>query len=282
MTTTDADGFTAGTAGINATQTGTGVPSFTNLYHYPNPVGPYFTTSPSYEELLRLAYINSANVPPHRIRLNGIVDLPFGRGKRFGSSVSGPVNQILGGWQVAFIGDWRSGFYRTINTERGVFADYIINPEDRPVVEIFGDNQMLWFAGDFDSSKCSGGDCSSLTNFVPVDQSQRAIRPYGDSFDNQIPIPLRDGSVWSANVLDGHYWPFARNNWMGPRNWNLDLSLFKHFYFTEDVRLRFTADFFNFFNHPNNEDPDLTSGLVNLGVQANEPRTIQLSLRLDW
>ena len=28
--------------------------------------------------------------------------------------------------------------------------------------------------------------------------------------------------------------------------------------------------------------PDTQTGLVNLGLSANEPRTIQLSLRLDW
>ena len=216
------------------------------------------------------------------MRFNGIVDLPFGKGKRFGTDASAALNQVIGGWQVAFIGDWRSGFYRTIDTERGVFHDYAISPGDRPVAEIFGDTQMLWFAGDFSSDECSGRDCSALISFVPEDRSQRAIRPYGERFNNQIPVELADGSVRSTNVLEGHYWPFARNNWMGPRNWNLDLSVFKHFYLTEDIKPRFTVDFFNIFNHPNDPDPDRITGLVNLGTQTNEPRTIQLSLRLDW
>jgi len=245
-------------------------------------VGPVFNSSPSYDDLLDLAYFNSANIPPHRVRFNGIVDLPFGRGKRFGADVSGAVNQIIGGWQVAFIGDWRSGYYLTINTGRGVFGDYIIDPGDRPEVEIYGENQILWFAGDVDPSSCTGGDCAAMAAFIPQDRSQRAIRPYGDNFDNRVDVPLNDGTLRPTNVLSGFYWPFARNNFMGPRNWNLDLSIFKHFYFTEDMKLRFTADFFNFLNHPNNGNPNSTSGLVNLGVQSNEPRTLQLSLRLDF
>ena len=186
------------------------------------------------------------------------------------------------GKKIAFIGDWRSGFYRNINTGRGVFGNYIISPGDRPTVEIFNDNQILWFAGDVDPSSCTGGDCAAMAGFIPENRAQRAIRPYGDNFDNRVPIALSDGSVRDTNVLGGHYWPFARNNFMGPRDWNLDLSIFKHFYFTEDLKMRFTADFFNFFNHPNNPNPNATSGLVNLGVQTNEPRTVQLSLRVDF
>jgi hypothetical protein len=69
---------------------------------------------------------------------------------------------------------------------------------------------------------------------------------------------------------------------MGPRNWNLDLSIFKHFHVSEHVKVRVTADFFNVFNHPSDPDPNSTTGLVNLGIQIEEPRTLQLSLRLDW
>jgi len=229
-----------------------------------------------------LVYFNSANIPPHRIRFNGIVDLPFGRGKPVGSDVSSAVNQIIGGWQVAFIGDWRSGYWENVSTGMGVFGDYIIAPGDRPEVEIYGQRQTLWFAGDFNSSDCDGGDCSALAQYVPQDRNQRAIHPYGESFDNRIPIPLNDGTTRDTNVLSGHYWPFARNTFMGPRNWNVDLSIFKNFYATEDIKIRFTADFFNFFNHPNDPSASSSTGLVNHGTQTNSARTLQLSLRVDF
>jgi hypothetical protein len=77
---------------------------------------------------------------------------------------------------VAFIGDWHSGFYRTISTTRGVFGDYIIKPKNRPVVDTFGDTQMLWLAGDSAAHKCSGGDCSALADYVPMDRSKKAGR----------------------------------------------------------------------------------------------------------
>ena len=43
----------------------------------------------SYDERLRLGdSSNSTTIPPHRIRYNAIVDLPFGKGKRFGTDTA--------------------------------------------------------------------------------------------------------------------------------------------------------------------------------------------------
>jgi len=73
-----------------------------------------------------------------------------------------------------------------------------------------------------------------------------------------------------------------RANFLGPGAWNVDVALFKNIKFGEQRSLRFSADFFNFFNHPIDVAPNTTTGLQNLGVQANGPRTIQLSLRAEW
>jgi hypothetical protein len=282
LITADAGGFSHGGGRINDTNGRAQYPFFNNLYQVPNPVGPYFTSPPSDEELRRLIYLNSYNVPPHRVSFNGIVDLPFGRGKRLAGDVSNAVNQVVGGWQVAFIGSWRSGFYRSVSTSKGVFGDYTIAPGDRPKIQIFGKDQIVYFAGDFDPNSCTA-NCEGLTSLVNPDRSQRVLRPYGESFNNRVPVTLNDGTVRNTNVLAREvFWPFAKNNWMGPRNWNVDLSIFKHFYVTEEVNLRFTADFFNFFNHPNNTSPNTSTGLLDLTGQANEPRTIQFSLSLRW
>jgi Carboxypeptidase regulatory-like domain len=42
----------------------------------------------------------SAYDQPHRFVLNATYELPFGRGKSIGSNWTGPINRILGGWQV--------------------------------------------------------------------------------------------------------------------------------------------------------------------------------------
>jgi hypothetical protein len=72
---------------------------------------------------------------------------------------------------------------------------------------------------------------------------------------------------------------------LGPRLWNEDFSVFKYFDITEKVKLRFTSDFFNLFNHPNDggrNNPNPTTGLLNQSVQMNDPRIIQFSARIEF
>jgi hypothetical protein len=93
-------------------------------------------------------------------------------------------------------------------------------------------------------------------------------------------VKLADGST--RTVRYDIYNPMSRNFIEGPKNWNADVSLFKNFRFSEGKNLRFTADFVNFFNHPNNRTPDTSTGLIDLSRQLNEPRIIQFSMRLQF
>jgi Carboxypeptidase regulatory-like domain/TonB dependent receptor-like, beta-barrel len=47
---------------------------------------------------------------PHRLSLNGIVELPFGAGRRFGGDTHGVVSALIGGWQLSGIYTYQSGF----------------------------------------------------------------------------------------------------------------------------------------------------------------------------
>jgi hypothetical protein len=53
---------------------------------------------------------------PHRFTLTGVSELPFGRGKRWGSSVPSLVNQFVGGWQVNGILTLASGMPLVLTT----------------------------------------------------------------------------------------------------------------------------------------------------------------------
>jgi hypothetical protein len=56
----------------------------------------------------------------HNITANGIYELPFGKGKAFGSDVPTWMNQFIGGWQVNVIARYRSGLPTTIQNN-GVY-----------------------------------------------------------------------------------------------------------------------------------------------------------------
>ncbi len=272
LTTSDAGGFSSGNTAINSVAGGGQVPENIQLFGAPNL---------SYEERLRLVYFRSTEIPSHRIRYNAVVDLPFGRGKKIAGNVPGFVNQVIGGWQVAAIGDWRSGLRMSASAGLYQFGDIRIDADERPELTFSGLRQRLWFRGDFNPALATNVTGGNLTALIPLDRSQRVARPLGANFNNQIPLTLANGTV--RNVPIGELYNYSpRANIIGPGSWNADLSLFKNFKFLESGNIRFTADFFNAFNHPIDVAPNATTGLQNLGIQANTPRTIQLSLRADW
>lgn len=53
-------------------------------------------------------WITSQQARPHRITLNGVYELPFGRGRRFLSN-GGLLGKILGGWQTGQTFEWQPG-----------------------------------------------------------------------------------------------------------------------------------------------------------------------------
>jgi hypothetical protein len=234
----------------------------------------------SLSQRLKLIYYNSNGVPPHQIKWNGIYELPFGHGKHFGSHLSRALNEVVGGWQVAFIGNWRSGFWMGVANNEYLFGNPALDPSQRLTMNIFGHNQELYFRGDFNPSSATNVDLAKLEQLVPVDRSQRVIHPVGSSFNNQVPVTLANGKtvLVSYDVLSWN----SQNFLLGPRAWNEDLSLFKYFDITERMRVRFTSDFFNAFNHPVDLNPNKNTGLINLSQQSNDPRIIQFSARFEF
>jgi len=273
LTTTDQGGFTSGNVGINSGGGGGMVPENIQLLGAPNM---------SYDQRLRLVYFNSTNVPPHRIRYNGIYELPFGSGKKFMSGASKPLNTLVGGWQVSFIGEWRSGFWSSIDPNLFVFEDPRLSADQRVELTYQKQTRMrLWFRGDFNPADATNVTGGSLTSLVPEDRSKRAVHPLGPGLNNRLPQTLADGTV--RNTAIGElYNPSPRAFFLGPGAWNVDMGVYKNFKIKEKLVTRFSADFFNAFNHPVDVAPNVTTGLQDLSKQANNPRTIQFSFRIEF
>src|SRR5262249_40684878 len=207
--------------------------------------------------------------------------LPFGRGKKFIGGASKPLDSLVGGWQVSFIGEWRSGFWSGIDSSRFVFGDPTLDADQRLEMTIFGARQRLWFRGDFDPTQAKDVTGGNLTSLVPADRSQRLARPLGANFDNRLPLTLANGTVRNTPITE-LYNPSPRAFFLGPGAWNVDMGVYKNFKIKEKLVTRFSADFFNAFNHPIDVAPNVTTGLQDLSKQANNPRTIQFSFRIEF
>jgi hypothetical protein len=66
---------------------------------------------------------------PHMLTASTLYNLPFGRGKRFGSGLKGFANVLAGGWQVAAVMSYTSG--RPLNVTTNNTLPYF-NPGRRP------------------------------------------------------------------------------------------------------------------------------------------------------
>jgi hypothetical protein len=168
-----------------------------------------------------------------------------------------------------------------VNNGEWLFGNPALDASQRLTMNIFGHNQELYFKGDFDPTQATNVDLAKLEQLVPADRSQRVLRPLGSSFNNRLPFTLADGTVRNTSVTD-LFSPNSKNFFLGPRAWDQDISVYKYFDIMERVKLRFSGDFFNMFNHPNNPNPNTTTGLVNLSIQTNDPRIIQFSARLEF
>ena len=54
-------------------------------------------------------YGRSSNVRRHVFNLNHVYELPFGRGHAFFKDASGPVDYLIGGWQLSGVWLWGTG-----------------------------------------------------------------------------------------------------------------------------------------------------------------------------
>jgi hypothetical protein len=97
----------------------------------------------------------------------------------------------------------------------------------------------------------------------------------------------------NANYCTTGFGDLARNPYHGPFQQNWDASLIKYFKLTERQDLRFTADFFNLWNHTNFGTPSVTDIEQYLADPTNSPfgkiisttgtpRLIQFSLRWSF
>ena len=215
------------------------------------------------------------------MRWNALYELPFGKGKKIGGSAGALKNAAIGGWQLATIGEWRGGNFLSVDPGLYQFGNPSLSPDQRMTLKFNGRNQLLYFRGDFDPRNASNVDATALQALVPVDRNQRVIRPVGTAFDNRVAQQLANGTSRLTTITDNMNWN-ARAFMLGPRNWNMDMSVFKWFQIKENVRMRLTGDFFNGLNHPNSGNPNGATGLLDLSTQSNEPRTIQISARFEW
>jgi hypothetical protein len=178
-----------------------------------------------------------------------IYDLPFGRGKKFGSDWSNVTNSLLGGWQLTLIEKITSGF-----------AFPLIDSNNTSGVSFnTGGNGNAFERPD----QVAG--CNPSANQTKIQYINKACfaQPAAGKLGNASRVPV-----------------------YGPDFVNTDFSVIKQFKLPwENMGLNFRAEFFNLFNHaqfglPINDSSAPGFGAVNSTV--NNPRLVQFGLKLTF
>ena len=177
-----------------------------------------------------------------------VYSLPFGKGRKFGSTWNSLVDGVLGGWEA-----------NTINTATsGTPLDVAYTP----------------------------GAANDVTGRIPDYRGEAIMRPnmapsaspiVGDQINHF--YGAYSFAIPSASAPFGNV---GRNSFRGPDFWQWDLGVNKFFTIHENVKLQFRSEFFNALNHTNLGIPDSNISDSAFGtIRSTFPaRQIQFALKV--
>src|SRR5262249_677637 len=172
-----------------------------------------------------------------------LYDVPFGKGKMFGSGWNRPKDLVLGGWRLTAINTMNSG--NPVNLTYGPAAAFSVSgsPNYRP--NLIGDPMAP-------SGQRTAQQWFNPANVViPADRS----RPFGNA---------------------------GRNVVRAPNFYQMDVGLHKDFSVTETMKLSFRTEAFNLLNKTNFGPPNGTRSSSGFGTitSAYPARQMQFGLKL--
>jgi hypothetical protein len=180
----------------------------------------------------------------HQINSNWVVELPYGKGKPFGSGSGRIANSVLGGWAVTGVGRWTSGFPVSV----GNGAAWATNWDLSGYATQIGPNPPTGIT-------IVNGEPNMFKDYTT------AVNSYRQDFPGEV----------------GN-----RTSLRGPGYFDIDAGLHKVFNITERQQLQFRWDVFNAFNSVRfdvqsaNISPDVQSAFGFLS------RTLTLYRRMEF
>lgn len=266
----------------------------------------------SYNEINRFQnYQLDSAIPEHHVSFNGIVDLPIGRGKKLLGHVNRLVDELVGGYQIAFDGNVTSQYFQPSTSNwggqnpagTGSINPIQLNKKKYKVTDCTSGTCFpgsLWFNGYISplsiNNPCTSNVISGLPgSYLPLQTpinmdpgtitcSNGAAKSSNANYlTNNVVVPQNNGIPVTVAYSPGPQGVnrFSHTYLRGPFDWSSDISIFKVFPITERVNLRVNVDAFNGFNVQGDVNPS-SNGIQYARSSYNTPRQIQLTGRLTF
>ena len=193
----------------------------------------------------------------HSLNFIGVYELPFGRGRAYGSGANSVLDAVFGGWKLSASAFLYSGFPITINgpnnSNTNTYGQVRSNQYRKLIVH--GRSINNWWGTDPSAVGCTGPD--------------NGICAYGAAYNGGLP------AFGTARI----------NTERAPGYRQVDTSLFKDVHVWREQVVGFRADFFNIFNIASYGNPDngvTDSNFGQISSVRSPPRQIQLSLHYSF
>ena len=217
----------------------------------------------------------SSDYRNHVFILSEVYQLPFGKGKKWGSDLGRAADFLVGGWSLNSATNFSSGL--PFNYGLNSCNAEIDNGPCRPSVS--GAIQ----GGTRSGSPTNGNYWFQTTSTALEPASGTPNGGPGTVCFGGSPLT---GGPWVQPGCDS-FGNVGRNTGRGPRFFDTDLSLFKDFTVTERMKAQFQFQAFNIFNHVNLDLPngcvDCSNGgsITNI-AWASQMRALQFGLKLSF
>ncbi|MFN0122088.1 MAG: carboxypeptidase regulatory-like domain-containing protein [Blastocatellia bacterium] len=221
----------------------------------------------------------------HVLRVNGIWELPFGKGRFIGKNAGGFLNRLIGGWQVG-------GIYRhTSGTPVNLTGVNAFNQQNAPGAGDTGPGiGTPVLVGNLPKDF---GAVTRVANGVTYFQGLQLVN---DPWRNNITAAIRNLSTMTAvadasgniilrNGAPGEFGNLQQNFLTGPGFFQLDMNLLKRIKIKEGWNLILRADAINVSNTPVFANPNASINSLNFGnitSTANPSRVIVVNARIEF
>ena len=199
----------------------------------------------------------------HQFNANWVWDLPFGKGRYFGSNSNSIVNAIFGGWGLNGLWRWTSGFPFTVGAGAGWATDF----------ELEGSSVLTGAKPQTGVFRDSSGDPTVFKNPTNLVCACGPGTLAGSNFRATMP-----GEAGQRNIF------------RGPGYFGIDAGLSKTWNFSESKMIKFSWEVFNVTNSVRfdaagsliNQDLVDITGFGKFNQMLTSPRVMQFQLRFGF